>query len=87
MNPQDPNVPPPSSGPPAEDASSQALGEAMRSSFVIVKIIMVALALVFLGSGFFTVAPQEQAIILRLGKPVEGGRLFGPGPHWAFRPD
>jgi membrane protease subunit HflK len=84
MNSQNPNVPPPGSGPPAEDASSQALAEAMRSSFVIVQIIMVALVLVFLGSGFFTVGPQEQAIILRLGRPVEGGRLFGPGAHWAW---
>jgi modulator of FtsH protease HflK len=82
MNPQDPNIPP--SAPPAEDASSQALGEAMRSSFVIVKVIMVALVLVFLGSGFFSVVPQEQAIILRLGKPIQGGRLWGPGLHWAF---
>jgi membrane protease subunit HflK len=84
MNPPDPHVPPPSSAPPAEDASTQALAEAMRSSFVIVQIIMVALVLVFLGSGFFTVGPQEQAIKLRLGKPVDGGRLLGPGAHWAF---
>jgi modulator of FtsH protease HflK len=84
MNPQDPNVRPPVSGPPAEDASTQALAEAMRSSFVIVQIIMVALVLVFLGSGFFTVGPQEQAILLRLGKPVDGGRLLGPGAHWAW---
>jgi modulator of FtsH protease HflK len=86
MNPQDPNVPSPASAPPAEDASSQALAEAMRSSFVIVQIIMVGLVLVFLGSGFFTVGPQEQAIKLRLGKPVDGGRLFGPGAHWAWPP-
>ena len=84
MNPQDPNIPPPASGPPPEDAGSQALAEAMRSSFVVVQIIMVALVLVFLGSGFFTVGPQEQAIKLRLGKPVDGGKLLGPGPHWAF---
>jgi membrane protease subunit HflK len=85
MNPQDPNIPPPSAAaPPPEDAGSQALVEAMRSSFVIVQIIMVALALVFLGSGFFTVGPQEQAIKLRLGKPVNGGELLGPGPHWAW---
>jgi membrane protease subunit HflK len=84
MNPQDPNIPPPGNVPPAEDASSQALGEAMRSSFVIVQVIMVALVLVFLGSGFFTVVPQEQAIILRLGKPANGGQLLGPGLHYAF---
>ena len=86
MNPQDPNVTPPGAAPPAEDAGSQALAEALRSSFFIVQIIMVALVLVFLGSGFFSVAPQEQAIILRLGKPVDGGRLFNPGAHWAWPP-
>ncbi|HTA31374.1 MAG TPA: protease modulator HflK [Candidatus Cybelea sp.] len=84
MNPQDPNIPPPASAPPAEEASSQALAEAMRSSFVVVQIIMVGLVLVFLSSGFFTVQPQEQAIILRMGKPVEGGRLYGPGLHYAY---
>jgi len=84
MNPPDPHTPPPESAPPAEDAGSQALSEAMRSSFVIVQVIMVALVLVFLGSGFFTVGPTEAAIKLRLGKPVDGGRLLGPGPHWAW---
>jgi modulator of FtsH protease HflK len=84
MNPQDPNVPLPGGAPPAEDAGSQALAEALRSSFFIVQIIMVALVLVFLGSGFFTVGPQEKAVILRLGKPVDGGRLLGPGAHWAW---
>jgi membrane protease subunit HflK len=86
MNAQDPNLPPPVGAPPAEDAASQALAEALRSSFFIVKIIMVGLVLVFLGSGFFTVGPQEQAVVLRLGKPVGQGAqaLLGPGPHWAW---
>ena len=86
MNAQDPNLPPPGGAPPAEDAASQALAEALRSSFFIVKIIMVGLVLVFLGSGFFTVGPQEQAVVLRLGKPVGQGAqaLLGPGPHWAW---
>jgi membrane protease subunit HflK len=86
MNPQDPNLPPPGGAPPAEDAASQALAEALRSSFFIVKIIMVGLVLVFLGSGFFTVRPQERAIKLRLGKPVGQGSqaLLNPGPHWAW---
>jgi len=85
VNPQDPILPP-GGAPPAEDAASQALAEALRSSFFIIKIIMAGLVLVFLGSGFFTVGPQEQAIVLRLGKPVGQGRqaLLGPGPHWAW---
>jgi membrane protease subunit HflK len=68
------------------DAGSQALSEALRSSFVIVKFVMLVLLLVFLGSGFFTVGPQERAIILRFGKPVGTGEkaLLGPGLHVSF---
>ena len=84
MNPQDPNVPPSNSAPPAEDAGSQALAEALKSSFVIVQIIMVVLVLLFLSSGFFTVGPAEKGIILRLGKPVDPEHLLGPGWYWAW---
>lgn len=68
------------------DIGSQALAEALRSSFAIVKVVMVVLLAVFLFSGFFTVGPQENAIILRFGKPVgEGDKaLLGAGAHWAF---
>ncbi|MEK7707558.1 MAG: protease modulator HflK [Verrucomicrobiota bacterium] len=68
------------------DAGSQALAEALRSSFAIVKVVMVVLVVVFLFSGFFTVGPQEKAIILRFGKPLGEGEkaLLGAGAHWAF---
>jgi membrane protease subunit HflK len=70
---------------PALDAGSQALAEALRSSFSIVKIVML-LFVVFLGSGFFKVEPDQRAIILRFGKPVGEGQkaLLGPGLHWSF---
>jgi membrane protease subunit HflK len=69
-----------------EDAGSQALAEALRSSFAIVKLVMVALVVVFLCSGFFTVGPQERAIILHLGRPAGTGEgvLLGPGLHWSW---
>jgi len=72
----------------AEDAGTQALSDALKSSFAIVKVIMIGLVLVFLFSGFFVVGPQEKAIKLRFGVPVGGGegKLLGPGPHWAFPP-
>src|SRR5690349_17581827 len=75
--------------PPAEmpfDAGSQALSEALRSSFGVVKFVMALLVCLFLGSGFFTVGPQEQAIITRLGKPLGEGQtaLLGPGLHWSL---
>jgi membrane protease subunit HflK len=68
------------------DSGSQALAEALRSSFAIVKVVMAVLVAVFIFSGFFTVGPQEKAIILRFGKPVGEGddALLGAGAHWAF---
>ncbi|HUB87629.1 MAG TPA: protease modulator HflK [Verrucomicrobiae bacterium] len=72
--------------PEAGDASSQALAEALRSSFAVVKIIMALLIAGFFCSGFFVVGPAEKAIILRFGKPVGVGQkvLLGSGLHWAF---
>jgi modulator of FtsH protease HflK len=69
-----------------DDSGSQAMAEALRSSFIIVKVVMVILVVLFLTSGIFQVGPQEQAIVLRFGKPVGVGQkaLLGPGLHWAF---
>ncbi|MDB6064859.1 MAG: Band 7 protein [Pedosphaera sp.] len=84
-------VPPPPPTPPSEpemseDADSQALSEALKSSFGIIKVVMAVLVVVFLGSGFFKVGPQEKAVILHFGQPVgEGNKaLLGPGLHWSF---
>ncbi len=72
--------------PETQDAGSQALSEALRSSFVIVKIAMVALVVIIFASGIFTVGPQEKAIILRFGKPLGEGQkmLLGAGLHWSW---
>jgi membrane protease subunit HflK len=71
---------------PADDAGTQALSEALRSSFIIVRVIMIGLVALFFGSGFFMVDAQHKAIILRMGKPVGEGEaaLLGPGLHFAF---
>lgn len=77
----------PETAPPTPlDAGSQALAEALHSSFAIVRFLMVVLVVVFLASGFFSVGPQERGLILRLGKPVGEGEaaLLGPGLHWSF---
>lgn len=69
-----------------DDSGSQALSEALRSSFAIVKLIMIALVLVFIGSGIFTVPPNQRAIVLRFGKPSSAAtqQLLGPGLHWSW---
>jgi modulator of FtsH protease HflK len=68
------------------DAGSQALAEALGSSFTIVKIVMGLMVLAFLCSGFFQVGPQEKAVILRFGKPVGQGEkaLLSAGLHWSL---
>jgi len=69
-----------------DDTGSQALSEALRSSFAIVKIAMALMVLAFFSSGFFTVGPSEKAMILRFGRPVGVGQkaLLGAGWHWSF---
>ncbi len=64
----------------------QSLAEALRVSFLILKLIMAAVVLLFLASGFFTVEPNEQALVLVFGK-VQGegeSRIKQPGYHWTF---
>lgn len=66
------------------DAAGKSLSEALRLSFIILKIIMIVLVIAFIASGFKTVDPDEQALVLRFGKILGMGedRLLGPGPHW-----
>jgi membrane protease subunit HflK len=47
---------------------------------------MVLMAVAFFCSGFFTVGPQEKAMILRFGKPVGDGpkALLTAGLHWSL---
>lgn len=76
-----------SQAPETQDAGSQALAEALRSSFIIVKIAMVALVIIILGVGFFQVKPGERAVILRFGRPVGEGQnmLLSPGKvYWSL---
>jgi membrane protease subunit HflK len=72
--------------PETQDAGSQALAEALGSSFTIVKIVMGLMVIGFIISCAFQVGPQERAIVLRFGKPVGAGEkaLLGPGLHWSL---
>ncbi len=73
---------------PQEDSGSQALSEALYSSFGIVKWAMVALFLVFIFSGVFKVPQGQKAVRLHFGRPVGEGNqaLLGPGLHlgWPY---
>lgn len=67
------------------DAASKSLVDALRISFIILKLIMVVLVVMFIVSGIFRVEENEKALILRFGK-FRGGQanLLGPGLEWAF---
>jgi regulator of protease activity HflC (stomatin/prohibitin superfamily) len=71
---------------PLEDAGTQALSDALGSSFRIIKTLMILLVVAFLSSGVFTVDQNEVALVLRFGRPVGMGaeQLLKPGLHWAF---
>jgi membrane protease subunit HflK len=79
--------PPTPPAPETRDAASQALSEALGSSFTIVKYAMVLLVLVILWAGIFTVKPGEKAVRLRFGHPLGEGQkmLLNPGKiYWSF---
>jgi modulator of FtsH protease HflK len=70
----------------SEDASSQALSEALGSSLLFIRILGALLLGAFLFSCVFTVNPNEVAIVLRFGKPVGEGReiVRTNGLHFAL---
>jgi len=68
------------------DTASRSLSEALRVSFMILKVIMVILVVAFLASGFKTINSDEEGLLLRFGKfkPVGEERVLKPGPHWVL---
>jgi regulator of protease activity HflC (stomatin/prohibitin superfamily) len=68
------------------DAANQSLADALRASFRILKLIMIAVAIVFLVSNVKIVDNNEEAVIFRFGKMKLGydGRPFQPGFLPAF---
>ncbi|MDA7676392.1 SPFH domain-containing protein, partial [bacterium] len=64
-----------------DDARTRALTEALQSSFKVIRVIMVILAVAFLGSGITTVENNKQALHLQFGKYKE---TLPPGLHWAW---
>ena len=63
------------------DVASKSLSEALRKSFIILKIIIIVLAFIFIASGFRTISSDEQALVLRFGKIRGSGddRVLKPG--------
>lgn len=66
--------------------ANQALADALRVSFRLLRLIMAGLLAAYLLSGIFIVRQHEKAFVLLLGK-MRGsgqGQLLGPGIHWTL---
>ncbi|MHC4517246.1 MAG: SPFH domain-containing protein [Planctomycetota bacterium] len=68
------------------DAAERSLSEALRISFVILKVIMIVLVVAFVVSGFKTVESNEQALRLVFGEITGTGdkRILTSDWHWVF---
>jgi membrane protease subunit HflK len=75
----------PSDAPPALDPAQQSLAEALRVSFTILKLAMVALLVAYAFSGTFSVGSNEVALRLRFGDYVgdPGNRVLERGTYLA----
>ena len=69
-----------------QDAAGRSLTNALRVSFNILKVIMLALVVLFLASGVFFVQENEQALVLVFGKVSGIGdeQVLGPGIHFTW---
>ena len=72
------------------DLAGEFLARALKHSFIVLKIIMAILVVLFITSGIFQVEPDENAMVLRFGiiqefrspETGEDVRSLGPGLHW-----
>ncbi len=73
-------------GPEQFDPAGESLAEALRISFWILKIIMMALVVAYVFAGFFRVPPEQVGLVLRFGKirGRPGKQVLKPGGHWAW---
>lgn len=73
------------------DPANQSLAEALRKSFGILKLLMLVLVVLYFLSGWFSVKPHEQGLVLRYGRitgaapgqPAEAA-VLRPGWHWSW---
>ena len=69
------------------DAAERSLADALRVSFLILKLAMLLLVVLYLLSGFFNVREQEMAVRLRFGRIVgeRGEQVLSPGgPYFSW---
>lgn len=71
---------------PQPDTGAQALSEALRLSFRVLRGAMALMVLAYVASGLFVVQQHERALVLRFGQVAGLGadRIREPGLHWTW---
>jgi modulator of FtsH protease HflK len=72
---------------PVSDPAHESLVRALRSSFNILRLILILLVVAYFASGTFQVHSGEQGLIVRLGRLTDGpggGPVYAPGFYFAW---
>lgn len=86
----DGQVPPDGDGQPERpvDEAGVAVAAALRTCFLALKFVMIALVVIYLGSGYFTLQAGQKAVVVQFGKIQGLGTTAGPvlseGAHWSW---
>lgn len=82
----EPALQPRPADPAVPNAGMAALSRALDSSFRFLRLLMLLVGVLYLGSGFFVVPQDQRAFVLVAGKVRGDGaaRILGPGPHWTW---
>ena len=70
------------------DEASLSISNALRTSFLALKLVLLALVVMYLGSGYFTLSPGHKAVVVQFGRIQGQGSAEGPvlseGAHWSW---
>jgi membrane protease subunit HflK len=71
---------------PSKDPGITALGDALRLTFRLLRVVMLLIGIAYLASGVYIVPQHERAFELRFGRPAGVGAdiVKGPGLHWSW---
>jgi len=70
------------------DIAGQSVASALRTSFLALKLVLLGLVVIYLGSGYFALPPGYQAVVVQFGQirglDSQAGPVLQPGPHWTW---
>ncbi|MCA9244357.1 MAG: hypothetical protein KDA32_10405, partial [Phycisphaerales bacterium] len=69
------------------DPAQQSLSSALGLGFFVLRLIMIAVVVLYIASGWFQVNPGEQGLVARFGQlraAPDQGKVFEPGSYWAL---